>query len=203
MHLPTGYSSDRELAEALRHQDTSEQAFRDVIRAWQAPLYGHLRRMLGNHEDASDALQDSFVKFFKNIDDFRGDSALHSWLHAIANRTALDALRKRTRDRHRWGDLSLGHCEMAPGAALDMAEPADAHAWNEWHGHDAWDEESALRALIETVEALPDRQRAVFVLRYFEAMPYRDMAKTMGVTEGTLKALYHHAKVKLITALAP
>ena len=91
----------------------------------------------------------------------------------------------------------------SPGTVLDIVEPADAHAWNEWHGHDAWDEESALRALIETVEALPDRQRAVFVLRYFEAMPYRDMAKAMGVTESTLKALYHHAKVKLIAALAP
>ena len=113
MHLPPGHSSDRELVEALRHPAARERAFRDVLRAWQAPLYGHLRRMLGNHEDAADVMQDAFVKFLRNIDDFRGDSALYSWLHTIANRTALDALRKRQRDRDRWGDASLGREEFS------------------------------------------------------------------------------------------
>jgi RNA polymerase sigma-70 factor (ECF subfamily) len=202
MHLPPGHSSDRDLVEALRHSATRERAFRDVFRAWQAPLYGHLRRMLGNHEDAADAMQDAFVKFLRNVDDFRGDSALYSWLHTIANRTALDALRKRQRERDRWGDVTLDRGELSTAGPSDVLEPADDHAWNEWHGHDTWNEESALRILMEAVAALPDRQRAVFVLRYFEAMPYREMAQAMGVTESTLKTLYHHAKSKLRAALA-
>jgi len=202
MHLPPGHSSDLDLVTALRHPSSRERAFRDVLRAWQAPLYGHLRRMLGNHEDAADAMQDAFVKFLRNIDDFRGDSALYSWLHTIANRTALDALRKRQRDRNRWGDVTLGREELSSEGPLDVLDPADDHAWNEWHGHDAWNEESALRSMMDAVAALPDRQRAVFVLRYFEAMPYRDMSQALGVTESTLKALYHHAKTKLRAALS-
>ena len=148
-------------------------------------------------------MQDAFVKFLRNIDDFRGDSALYSWLHTIANRTALDALRKRQRDRDRWGDVSLGREEFSSEGTHDVLEPSDDQAWNEWHGHDAWNEESALRAMMDAVAALPDRQRAVFVLRYFEAMPYREMSQALGVTESTLKALYHHAKSKLRAALTP
>lgn len=83
----------------------------------------------------------------------------------------------------------------------ETLEPADEQAWNEWHGHDAWNEASALRRLMVAVESLPDRQRAVFVLRYFEAMPYKQLAQTMGVTESTVKALCHHAKAKLRDAL--
>lgn len=202
MHLPPGHSSDLDLVTALRHPSSRERAFRDVLRAWQAPLYGHLRRMLGNHEDAADAMQDAFVKFLRNIDDFRGDSALYSWLHTIANRTALDALRKRQRDRNRWGDVTLGREELSGEGPLDVLDPADDHAWNEWKGHDAWNEESALRSMMDAVAALPDRQRAVFVLRYFQAMPYRDMSQALGVTESTLKALYHHAKTKLRATLS-
>jgi len=202
MPLPPGHSSDLDLVTALRHPSSRERAFRDVIRAWQAPLYGHLRRMLGNHEDAADAMQDAFVKFLRNIDDFRGDSALYSWLHTIANRTALDALRKRQRDRNRWRDVTLGREELSGEGPLDVLDPADDHAWNEWNGHDAWNEESALRSMMDAVAALPDRQRAVFVLRYFQAMPYRDMSQALGVTESTLKALYHHAKIKLRAALS-
>ena len=201
MHLPPQYGSERELVDALRNSTTRESAFRDAIHMWQRPLYGHLRRMMGNHEDAADVLQDTWVKWVKNIHEFRGDSALYTWLMSIANRTALDALRKRQRDRLRWGDVGLSKKETGPSSMGETLEPADEQAWNEWHGHDSWNEASALRRLMAAVESLPDRQRAVFVLRYFEAMPYKQMAQAMGVTESTVKALYHHAKAKLRDAL--
>lgn len=202
MHLPPGHSSEHDLVRALRDHSSRERAFRDVIQTWQRPIYGHLRRMLGNHEDAADALQDTLVKFFRNIHEFRGESALYSWLHSIANRTALDALRKRQRERERWGDVMLTTDESSTSEGRESQDLADDHAWNRWHGHDAWNEEAATHALMKAVEALPDRQRAVFVLRYFEAMPYRKMSEAMGVTENTLKALYHHAKAKLLTSLS-
>jgi len=201
MHLPSEYGSERDLVQALREPSTRERAFRDAIQLWQRPLYGHLRRMLGNHDDAADALQDTLVKLVKNIHEFRGESALYTWLLSIANRTALDALRKRQRDRLRWGDLALNREERAPSNIGETLEPSDDHAWNEWHGHDAWNEASALQSLMAAVGLLPDRQRAVFVLRYFEAMPYKQLAQAMGVTESTVKALYHHAKAKLQIAL--
>lgn len=202
MHLPSPYRSERELVDALRDPTTRERAFRDAIHTWQRPLYGHLRRMMGNHEDAADVLQDTWVKWVKNIHEFRGNSALYTWLTSIANRTALDALRKRQRDRLRWGDVALSREENSPSSIREAVEPADDKAWNEWHGHDAWNEASALQVLMAAVESLPDRQRAVFVLRYFEAMPYKQIAQAMGVTESTVKALYHHAKAKLRGALA-
>lgn len=202
MQFPSGHSSESELVIALREPTTRERAFRDVLAAWQRPLYGHLMRMLGNHQDAADALQDTLVKFIQNLDQFRGESALYSWIHSIANRTALDALRKRQRERDRWGDVAVLRHEHSGNDSHDMREPADNHAWNQWHGHDSWNEEHALAATMQAVAALPDRQRAVFVLRYFEAMPYRDIAEVMGVTEGTLKALYHHAKAKLLADLS-
>jgi RNA polymerase sigma-70 factor (ECF subfamily) len=201
MHLPEGHSSERELIEALRHPKTREAAFRSLVRAWHGPLYGHLRRMLGNHDDAADCLQDSFLKVAQNLDSFRGDSALYSWVHSIANRAALDALRKRQRDRLRWGDTALGSSEVSEQGAAQHHDIEDPNAWNAWHGHDSWDEGEALHAFMEAVNNLPDRQRAVFVLRYFEAMPYAQMAQSMGVTESTLKALHHHAKSKLMAAL--
>ena len=202
MHLPQGYSSDSDLLHALQDVSSREKAFRDVIQAWQKPLYGHLLRMLGDHEDAADALQESLVKFVRSLGTFKGESALYSWLHSIASRTALDALRKRKRDRNRWGDMALGIHEYNPNDASEALEQQDGDAWNVWHGHDAWNEELAMRQLMSAVMSLPDRQRAVFVLRYFESMPYREMSEFMGVTESTLKALYHHAKTKLLRALA-
>jgi len=202
MHLPQGYSSDSDLLRALQGSATRERAFRDVIQAWQKPLYGHLIRMLGNHEDAADALQESLVKFVRKLGDFKGESQLYSWLHSIASRTAIDALRKRNSDRNRWGDVALGKHEHNPDGVPLALDREDCDAWNDWHGHDAWNEELAMRQLMSAVMSLPDRQRAVFVLRYFQAMPYREMSKFMGVTESTLKALYHHAQVKLVKALS-
>lgn len=200
MHLPEGFSSNDELVTALRHGSTREHAFRMMVRTWQRPLHGHLHRALGNHNDAADALQETWVKVLKGIESYRGESSLQSWVYAIANRTAIDMLRSRQRNLNRWGDDKIGLDEDS-GAPLSE-QLADPNAWNAWHGHDAWNEQASLERFVAAVQSLPDRQRVVFVFRYFQGMSYRSMAESMDVTESTLKSLYHHAKAKLMAHLA-
>ena len=93
MHIPSGYDNDAQLLADLRQGMSQEQAFRRVIQAWQRPLYAKLRRLLGNHEDAADALQETFLKMHKGLGQFRGESSLFGWTQQIATRTALGMLR--------------------------------------------------------------------------------------------------------------
>jgi RNA polymerase sigma-70 factor (ECF subfamily) len=203
MKLPEGYATEAELLEALNAPARREHAYRALIRAWQRPLYGHVHRLMGNHDDTSDVLQDAFAKFVRSLHTFRSESALSSWLFAIASRTALDALRKRQRN-HRvvseWptaGPSAAG--ESDHGTVFEAEDPAAHHP--DW-GHVAWDEGDAVHRIQQAVASLPDRQRAVFVLKYFEGMAYRELSEMMGVTEGTLKTLYHHANEKLRRSLS-
>lgn len=203
MKLPEGYATEAELLEALNAPARREQAYRALIRAWQKPLYGHVHRLMGNHDDTSDVLQDAFAKFVRSLHTFRGESSLSSWLFAIASRTALDALRKRQRGQRvvsEWPTTDARNAGASERTQTFEAEDPAAHH-PDW-GHNAWNERDAVHRIQQAVAALPDRQRAVFVLKYFEGMAYQEMSEMMGVTEGTLKTLYHHANEKLRRSLS-
>jgi len=167
--------------EALQHPPSAaarEHAFRLLISEYQRPVYQHVRRMLGNHADADDATQETFIQVHRSIGTFRGEAPLRAWIFAIAGRKALDAIaRRRTPER----SFEAAFEEASSALATDPLFDGDA----------------AARALHAAVLALPDRQRQVFVMRYFEALPYADIAATTGVTEGALKASYHHAVEKV------
>jgi len=174
--------------EELQHPTSSaarEQAFRALIAEYQRPVYQHVRRMLGNHADADDAVQETFIQVHRSVSGFRGEAPLRAWIFAIAGRKALDLLaRRRVRER------SFDEAFEQASTAL-AADPY-------------FDGDAAARALHAAVLALPERQRQVFVLRYFEALPYAEIAAATGVTEGALKASYHHAAEKVrrfVTAL--
>ena len=158
-----------------------EQAFRAFLKEWRVPIYRFARRMVDSHEAADEVTQETLIQVFRSIDSFRSESAFSTWLFSIANRKAIDHLRSTSR---RWGLFQrlpedfTGHVK-----ALE----ADAH----FTGSEA---ELKLHAAMAT---LPPRQRQVFVMRYFEDLAYAEMAQITSLTEGALKASYHHAVAKI------
>ncbi|MCA1750614.1 MAG: RNA polymerase sigma factor [Flavobacteriales bacterium] len=138
----------------LRQESTRVAAFETLVRIYQEKLYGHLRRMTGNHPDADDALQNTLIKVWKNIETFRGDSALYSWLYRIAANEALDIIKKRK--------TGFGH---VPAESAELT--------------------------------VPEKQRQVFDLKYFEEMKYDTIAEITGTSVGALKASYFHAVKKI------
>lgn len=166
----------------LQHgrRKAKERAFEAFLDAWHARLYSYIRRMMGNHEDAADVTQETLIQIYRSAERFEGRSAFSTWVFTIASRKALDALEKRNRQR------TLDFDEAYPLAHAALA--ADV----------LFTGDEIERRLHAAVIALPPRQRQVFTLRYFENLPFAAIAELTNLTEGSLKASYHHA-VKKIT----
>lgn len=156
-----------------------ERAFNAFLEVWHQRLYAYSRRMMGNHEDAADVTQEVLVQVFKSAHQFAGRSAFSSWVYAVAGRKALDALKKRNRER----TLDFDESYTLARAALQ----ADA----------LFSGDEAELALHAAIAALPPRQRQVFTLRYFDGLPFAEIASITGTSEGNLKAAYHHAATKI------
>lgn len=171
--------SDKELMLLLCDPKTQREGFSALVRQYSEQLYWKIRHIVLTHEDANDVLQNAFVKAWQNLGTFRGKSSISTWLHRIAINEALDHLRKRkTMD---------GLCaDEDPGVANHLM--ADEY----FNG----DEAQAL--LQEAVARLPEVQRTVFTMKYFDDMKYSEISKVLDTTEGALKASYHLA-VKKIT----
>ncbi len=169
---------EKHLLEKLRRAEARRQAFEELVRAYQQPLYRHLRHMLSSHADADDALQNTFLKAWKNLEQFRGDSSIYTWLYRIASNEALGMLRQSGRRIQLQVESEE---ESLPASAPGLEADADFIL-----GH--------LQAALQT---LPPRQRQVFDLRYFEEMPYQEIARITGKSKGALKASYHHAVKKI------
>jgi RNA polymerase sigma-70 factor (ECF subfamily) len=176
--------SDAELLALLRREDQRHRAFRLLVERHQRPLYAFLRRMLTEHEAAQDVLQNTFLKAWNGIAGFRGDSALGSWLHRIAHNEAISHIRRERK-----------------GRTIDAVEAAEAMPGGMDHGEHITGEDIQQR-LQHAVMRLPDKQRAVFVMRYFQEMPYAEMSTITGTSEGALKSSYHIAVKKIESWLA-
>lgn len=163
-------------------QDTRSRAsaFSQMVKAYGPMLHRHLLRMLQSSTDVDDVLQNTFVKAFRNLGKFRGDSKLSTWLYRIATNEALSWLRSRQRRGQRF--LSEGHQEMA-----QRQLSADPY----------FDGDTAQLELQRAIATLPSKQRAVFVFRYFDDLPYREISEITGTSEGALKASYHLAVKKV------
>ena len=151
-------------------------AFRVLFQKWQMPIYRYLRGMLGNHADADDAAQESWLQILRAIRQLDQPQALTGWMFQIAHRKALDALTRRSRDRARSRPLE------------DMDHPAAPALVDFDQGE---------QVFFEAVRALPARQRQVFLLRYFEQLPYESIAQITGVGVNSLKTSHHWAVRKL------
>lgn len=151
-----------------------------LVEAYTEPLYWHLRRMVVVHEDAEDALQESWLKIFAAIDHFRGESdGLKAWCYRIATNTALDKLRKRC--RWRWVTLDSVGAELS-----GLIDRGDANSPEE------------LESMFQkAILSLPAKQRLVFNLRYYDEMEYREISQVTGISESACKTNYHYAQQRV------
>ncbi len=170
---------DRLLIGRLRNPTTRHAAFTQIVNQYKEQLYWQIRRMLLNHEDTDDVLQNTFMKAWQALDTFRGDSQLGTWLYRIATNETLTHIEKQKR---RGTKL---HPEAGTVAAQLESDPY-------------FDGDETERQLQEAIAQLPERQRQVFLLKYYDEMKYEEISKILDTSVGALKASYHHA-VKKIT----
>ncbi len=168
-----------EIMDLLSRPRTKEAGFSKMVLLYQERLYWHIRKMLIFHEDSDDVLQNTFMKAWNGIDNFRGDSKLSTWLYRIATNETLTFLSNK-RLRYLSGiddieDLFLNHLRADSYFSGDEAE----------------------MKLQEAILTLPEKQRLVFNMKYFSDMTYKDMEEILGTTTGALKASYHHAVKKI------
>lgn len=177
MHLSS--LNDNELLTQFRQPETKEKAFTAIIKKYQEKLYWHIRRMVVTHEDTDDVLQNMFIKVWRNLDNFREDSQLYTWLYRIATNESLTFLEAKKRKT----SLSLSD----DAAGLENLVRADEH----------FDANKLEWKLQLAIQQLPEKQRLVFNLRYYDEMPYEEMSRVLDTSEGALKASYHHAARKI------
>ena len=173
---------DTEIKKLCRNGDY-ELAFKAIVESYSERLYWHVRRLLCSHEDTNDLLQDIFIKIWTAMPSFRGDSQLYTWLYRIATNETLNRLRKLRRENA----ISLD----AVGEILATRVDEDPY----------FNGTALQRELHKAIQSLPEKQRLVFNLRYFDEMKYEDIAEITGTSTGALKASYHHAYNKVKEAL--
>ncbi|OFY58828.1 MAG: RNA polymerase subunit sigma [Bacteroidetes bacterium RBG_19FT_COMBO_42_10] len=168
---------DKDLIQLLK-KDVNK-GFRLVVETYSSKLYWHIRRLVILHEDADDALQNTFINAWKNIRGFRNESSLYTWLYAIATNESLTLINKRKRN------------------TTTSLEDIGSYLANSIEGSTWFDGDEAQTRLQNAILQLPEKQRIVFNLKYFDKMTYEDMSKVLKTSEGALKASYHHAVNKI------
>ncbi len=171
--------SDAELLLQFKEPATKEKAYTTIIKKYQERLYWHIRRMVVDHEDANDVLQNVLIRVWKGLENFREDSQLYTWLYRIATNECLTFLEQQKRK-----------------SAISLDE-ADSGLSNKVKADDHFDANKLEWKLQLAIQQLPEKQRVVFSLRYYEEMPYAEMSQVLETSEGALKASYHHAVKKI------
>ncbi len=146
---------------------------------YQERLYWHIRRLVHEHEDANDVIQDCFIKVYRNIDKFERKSKLYTWLYRIATNEAITFLKKKQR------------------RSADSIDEDEGGLANRLRADTYFDGEETQVRLLRALDELPEKQRLVFNMRYFEEMSYKDIAEVLNTSVGALKASYHHAVKKI------
>ena len=174
--------TDKEIID-LYKEGQQERAFREIVDSYSERLYWHVRRFLCSHEDTDDLLQDIFVKICSALPSFRGDSQLYTWLYRIATNETLNFLNKqKVRSALQFESLSS-----------KLEEKIDEDPW--------FNGDSMQRLLMKAIQKLPEKQRLVFTMRWFEDLSYEDISEILGTSVGALKASYHFATEKIKTFL--
>jgi len=172
------YTEDEIIAQ-LRDPALQRDAFAIVVNIYGEKLYWQIRKMVLNHDDANDLLQNTFLKAWMNIDYFRGEAKLSTWLYKIAINECITFLnRQRT----------MNNVSM---------DDADVYLLERLKGDEYFDGDEAQKKLQQAILQLPEKQRLVFNMKYFDEMKYDDMSEILGTSVGALKASYHHAVKKV------
>ena len=163
--------------------DNAERLFNEIVKDYSERVYWHVRRFVNNHEDADDLVQEIFLKIWTALPSFRGDAQLFTWVYRIATNETLNWLRReKVRSALRFTTIDA-----------EMERRIDSDPF--------FDGDAADRALSKAVAKLPEKQRQVFVMRYYDELPYEEMSAVLGTSVGALKASYHIAQEKVRTAL--
>ncbi len=171
--------SDSELLAQFKNPATKEKAYTTLIRKYQEKLYWHVRRMVVDHDDANDVLQNVLIRVWNGLENFREDSQLYTWLYRVATNECLTFLeQQKKRNSVSFNDIESG---------LANKIKADKH----------FDPNRLEWKLQLAIQQLPEKQRIVFSLRYYDEMPYEEMSRVLDTSEGALKASYHHAVKKI------
>lgn len=173
-------SDENELIRLLLDSASQREAFEQVVRMYSRQLYAQIRRMVNSHDDTNDILQNTFVKAWCNLSGFRGESKLSTWLYRIAVNETLNFLQRKRETTH-IDNIPLN------------GEPLCSEVY--------FDGDEAQQRLQEAVTTLPEKQRMVFTLKYFQEMKYEDMSTILQTSVGALKASYHHAVKKIYDLL--
>jgi len=171
--------SDSELLVEFRNPVTKEKAFTSIIKKYQEKLYWHLRRMVVDHDDANDVLQNVMIRGWNGLENFREDSQLYTWLYRVATNECLTFLEQQKKR----ASVSLSDVESGLENKIKADQNFDGNKL-EWK-------------LQLGIQQLPEKQRIVFQLRYYDEMPYEEMSRVLETSEGALKASYHHAVKKI------
>ncbi len=172
---------EKKLIADLQNPSTARAALDELIRVYGEQIYWQIRKMVGSHEDANDLLQNCFIKAWNNIHNFRGDARMSTWLYKIAVNESINFLNKEKQRR--------GMTENGDDSFLLQNMESDGFI----------DGDSLQKELQTAILKLPEKQRIVFNMRYYDEMKYEEMSEILGTSVGALKASYHHA-VKKITA---
>ena len=170
---------DKELLEKIRNPQTLNYGFNLLVRAYQQRVYWHIRKMVIDHDDADDVTQEVFIKIHKYIANFREDSQLYTWIYRIATNECLSFLQRKKKRFF----LPIGDVAGELAGKLDHS------------GHVSGDEIQL--KLQKALLKLPDKQRLVFNMKYFDDMSYEEISEITNTTVGALKASYHHAVKKI------
>ncbi len=165
--------------ETLINPKTQNVAFKQLVQQYQKPLYFHIRNIVLNHVDADDVLQNTFIKVFSNIKNFKGDSKLYSWMYRIATNESLTFIEQRAKKQ------GISNEEVQQKAIMNLES-------------DVYFEGDEIQLKLQkAIAVLPEKQQLVFKMKYFEEMKYENMSEILDISVGGLKANYHHAVKKI------
>ena len=171
--------NEKEIIALLQEPTRQREAFECIVKEYSEQLYWQIRRLVFSHDDANDILQNTFIKAWINIDYFRGDAKMSTWLYRIALNECLTFLNKQ---------------RAANQLAIDEA---DKELLNKLESDTYFDGDDTQKIFLQAIHTLPEKQQIVFNLKYFKEMKYEEISEIVGTSIGALKASYHHAVKKI------
>lgn len=169
---------DQKIIDLISKPSKRIDGFNMIVDQYQERLYWHIRKMVLSHDDADDVLQNTFIKVWKALENFRGDSKIYTWLYRIATNESLSLIQK---------NKKRVSSDITRESNEELQLQSDPY----------FDGNEAELQLWKAIESLPEKQKLVFKLKYFEEMKYQDMSEVLGTSVGALKASYHHAVIKV------
>lgn len=171
--------NEKQFIAKLLAPETQNEAFRDLVRLYQKPLYNHIRNMVLNHDDADDVLQNTFIKVFQNLKNFKGESKLYSWMYRIASNEAINFIQQRSKKQ---------------GISNEELQQKELNKLQT----DVYFEGDVIQLKLQNAIAkLPFKQQQVFKMKYFEELKYEQISEILSTSIGALKASYFHAVKKI------